>query len=189
MSEAYEVLSDSETRAIYDRYGHDGVQSHRNGGGGSHHDPMDLFSRFFGRGGRGRQPGKPRGNNREFKIEISLKDFYNGADTQFEWEKQEVCDHCDGSGSADGEVDRCNVCGGHGVRIMKQQLAPGMFQQIQRTCDACGGRGQKIRHKCPHCQGSRVVRKVSPVQLKIERGAANGQRVVYENEAAQAAAE
>ena len=184
VAEAYEVLSDSETRSIYDRYGHDGLESHRNGGG-AHHDPFDMFSRFFGGGGGrgGRSPGKPRGRDKEFKLEVSLRDFYNGADTMFEWDKQHICDHCDGSGSADGQVDRCNVCGGQGVRVIKQQLAPGMYQQMTRPCDACGGRGETIKHKCSHCHGNRVIRKTTQVDVKVERGVANGQPLVYENEA------
>jgi DnaJ-related protein SCJ1 len=169
-------------RQIYDRYGHDGVESHRNGGrGGGHHDPFDLFSRFFGGGGRGSR--EPRGQNAELRIEISLRDFYNGASTQFQWQKQHICDACDGTGSADGEVELCSTCGGHGVRIVKHQLAPGMFQQVQRQCEVCGGRGKTIKHKCTTCHGNRVERKPTTVDLKVERGAANGARVVYENDA------
>jgi DnaJ-related protein SCJ1 len=183
VSEAYEVLSDTELRQIYDRYGHDGVESHRNrGGGGGHHDPFDLFSRFFGGGGGGRGR-EPRGPNQEYRIEISLRDFYNGAETTFEWNKQHICDHCDGTGSADGEVHTCQTCGGQGIRIVKHQLAPGMYQQMQRQCDQCGGRGKTIKNRCPHCQGQRVYRKNTPVTLKIERGIPNGTPVVYSNEA------
>lgn len=184
VSDAYDVLSDAETRKIYDRYGHDGVQNHRQGGGGGHHDPFDLFSRFFGgHGHSGRHSAEPRGQNREFRIELPLRDFYNGVNTQFEWEKQHICEKCEGSGSADGKVETCSTCGGHGVRIMKQQLAPGFVQQVQMRCDACGGKGNTIKNKCPACKGHKVERKATPVDLKIERGIAEGARVVYENEA------
>ncbi|KXJ90951.1 chaperone dnaJ 2 [Microdochium bolleyi] len=183
VAEAYEALIDPELRQVYDRHGHEGVkQRQQGGGGGGHHDPFDLFSRFFGGGGH-YQRGQPRGHNIEVKVAISLRDFYLGRDTEFSWEKQHVCEECDGSGSADGEVERCNVCGGHGVRIIKHQLAPGMFQQMQTQCDSCGGRGKTIKHKCKVCNGDRVVRKPTPVTLKVERGAARDSRVVYENEA------
>lgn len=184
VSEAYDVLGDAETRQIYDRYGHEGIESHRNGGG-AHHDPFDIFSRFFGgsAGRGGRSPGKPRGRDMELRVQIGLREFYNGADVHFEWEKQHICSHCDGSGSADGEVERCNVCGGQGMRVIKQQLAPGMFQQMTRPCDACGGRGEKIKRRCPHCQGSRVIRTSTPVDVKVERGVADGGVVVFEEEA------
>ncbi|KAH7011381.1 DnaJ domain-containing protein [Ilyonectria destructans] len=186
VSEAYEILSDSETRQIYDRHGHEAVKKHKNGGGGGGggHDPFDLFSRFFGGHGHfGRGGGEPRGHNVEVRVEISLRDFYNGATTEFQWNKQHICEHCEGTGSADGQVETCNTCGGRGVRIVKQQLAPGMFQQMQMRCDACGGRGKTIKHKCPHCQGQRVEKKPTTVTLKIERGAPRDSRVVYENEA------
>lgn len=116
-------------------------------------------------------------------MEISLRDFYNGATTEFSWNKQHICEKCQGSGSADGQVDTCGTCGGRGVRLVKQQLAPGMFQQMQMRCDACGGRGKTIKHKCGVCHGQRVEKKQTPVTLKVERGAGRNSRVVFENEA------
>jgi len=117
------------------------------------------------------------------KIEIPLRDFYTGRTTEFQWNKQQICEECEGSGSADGVVETCSRCGGHGVLIKKQQLAPGMFQQFQTACDACGGRGKSIKHKCPTCQGQRVVRKATTVQLTVARGVERDARVAYENEA------
>lgn len=117
------------------------------------------------------------------RVGISLRDFYNGATTEFQWEKQHVCDECGGTGAADGVVETCTHCHGHGIRLIKKQIAPGMFQQMQTTCDACGGRGKVIRHRCPACRGERVVRKLTTVTLKIDRGAARDSQVVYENEA------
>lgn len=182
VSEAYEALIDTESRKIYDQYGYEGLKQRSQGGGHHHHDPFDLFSRFFGGGGH-YQRGQPRGHNIEVKVGVSLRDFYNGRDTEFQWEKQQICEECDGTGSADGVVEQCGHCGGHGVRIIKHQLAPGMFQQIQTQCDACGGRGKTIKHKCPVCGGNRVVRKPTTVSLKVERGAARDSRITYENEA------
>ncbi|KAI9162968.1 DnaJ-related protein SCJ1 [Paramyrothecium foliicola] len=185
VSEAYDVLSDAETRQIYDRYGHEGVQNHKNGGGhGGGHDPFDMFSRFFGGHGHfGRNSREPRGHDIEVRVEISLRDFYNGATTEFQWERQHICEACEGTGSADGHVDTCSTCGGHGVRIVKQQLAPGMFQQMQMRCDACGGRGKVIKNRCNTCHGNRVEKKATVVSLQVERGAPRDSKVVYENEA------
>lgn len=169
---------------MYDRYGHEGLKSRKNGGGGGGHDPMDLFSRFFGGHGHfGSNHREPRGHNIDVKVEISLRDFYNGATTEFHWDKQHICERCEGSGSADGKVETCTVCNGHGIRIVKQQIMPGMFQQMQMRCDSCNGRGKIIKHRCPVCQGNRVERKSTTVNLKIERGAGRDSKVVYENEA------
>lgn len=186
IAEAYEALVDPETRRIYDQYGHDGLKQHQQGGGrpGGHHDPFDLFSRFFGGSGHfGHGGGERRGQNLEVRITIPLRDFYNGAETEFTIEKQAVCSACEGSGSADGQVETCNVCGGRGMRIQKHQLAPGIFQQVQSVCDACGGKGKTVKHPCPVCSGARVVREPETHQLHVERGMPRGVRITYENEA------
>ncbi|KAF2753698.1 mitochondrial protein import protein MAS5 [Pseudovirgaria hyperparasitica] len=184
VAEAYECLSDAELRKIYDRYGHEGLAQHKQGGGGQRggHDPFDLFSRFFGGGGHFGH-GERRGQNMEVKVSLPLRDFYNGRDTQFSIEKQAICSKCEGSGSADGKVETCGVCGGRGMRIQRHQLAPGMFQQVQAVCDACGGKGQQIKHKCSVCGGARVVRETETFELNLEPGMPDGVRLTYENEA------
>lgn len=176
------MLSDADMRKVYDVYGHEGVEQRRNGGNRpQHHDPFEMFSKFFGGGGH--FGGERRGQNVEVKLGISLRDFYNGLTTEFQWEKQQICDQCDGTGASDRHVDVCGSCGGHGVKIVKHQLAPGMFQQVQVACDQCGGRGKTIKHRCPVCGGQRVVRKPTTVQLTVDRGAAQDSHVVFENEA------
>lgn len=182
IAEAYDALIDPELRKIYDQYGHEGLKQHQQGGGRpQHHDPFDLFARFFGGGGHFQ--GERRGQSMEVKIAIPLRDFYNGRTTEFAVEKQMICDKCEGTGSADGQVDTCSVCGGRGMRIQKHMLAPGMYQQVQSPCNACGGQGKTIRHKCPVCAGARVVRASETHDLHIERGMPNGVRITYENEA------
>jgi len=182
---AYEALSDPELRKIYDQYGHEGLeQRQRSGGQQQHHDPFDLFSRFFGGGGHfGHQSGQRRGPDMEVRVSVPLRDFYNGHKTEFQLEKQQICEECEGTGSADGQVETCGHCQGHGIVIQKHMLAPGIFQQVQSQCDACGGRGKTIKHKCPVCSGSRVVRRVNTFSLNIERGAPKGQKINYENDA------
>jgi len=186
VAEAYECLVDEEQRRIYDQYGHEGLEQHKRGGGrpGQHHDPFDLFSRFFGGSGHfGHQHAERRGPNMEARISMPLRDFYNGKTTQFTIEKQAICSECEGSGSADGQVETCDVCAGRGVVIRRQQLAPGLFQQVQSMCDACSGKGQKIRHPCSVCGGAKVVREPETHDLHIEKGMPKGVRLTYENEA------
>ena len=119
----------------------------------------------------------------EVRVQISLGDFYTGKEHEFSIEKQQICEECEGSGSADGEVDTCAQCGGRGMVVQKHMLAPGIFQQMQMACDKCGGKGKTIRRPCKVCGGSRVIRKVSTHILHVEKGMPKGARVVYENEA------
>ncbi|KAF2876689.1 hypothetical protein BDV95DRAFT_625871 [Massariosphaeria phaeospora] len=185
VAEAYDGLSDEETRKIYDQYGHEGIKQHQQGGGPrQQHDPFDLFSRFFGGSGHfGHGGGERKGPNMEVRVAVPLRDFYNGRKTEFTVEKQAICSACEGSGSEDGHVETCDVCGGRGVRIQRQQLAPGLFQQVQTHCDKCHGKGKTIKHPCPVCGGSRVIREPETHELVIEKGMPQGVRISYENEA------
>lgn len=188
IAEAYEALSEPETRRIYDQYGHEGLEQHKqgqSGGGGRSHDPFDLFSRFFGGGGHfgHAAQGQRRGPDMEARVSVPLRDFYTGHEHEFSIERSQICEECEGSGSADGQLDSCNQCGGRGIVVQKQMLAPGIFQQVQRACDRCGGGGRTIRHRCKVCGGEKVVRKVVTHTLHVERGMRKGSRVVYENEA------
>ena len=183
VAEAYDVLIDPEVRKIYDKYGHEGVKQHKQGGqrGGGMHDPFDLFSRFFGGGGHfGR--GQRRGQNMERIYHAPLRDFYNGATHEFTIEKQVICEACEGSGSEDGVRDTCHKCNGQGMVVQKHMLAPGIFQQMQMQCDVCGGRGSTIKHRCKVCGGNRVVKGEEKYELHIEKGMPRGVRVTYENE-------
>ena len=119
----------------------------------------------------------------EVRVSVPLRDFYNGHEHEFSVEKQHICEECEGSGSADGQVDTCSQCGGRGMVVQKHMLAPGIFQQVQMGCDKCGGKGKTIKKPCRMCGGSRVVRKVSTHTLTVERGMPKGAKIVYENEA------
>ncbi|KAJ5571711.1 Heat shock protein DnaJ [Penicillium sp. DV-2018c] len=185
IADAYDVLSDSALRKVYDQYGHDGVEQQRKGqqAGGSH-DPFDLFSRFFGGGGHfGHAPGHRRGPDMEVRASLPLRDFYTGREIQFLVEKQQICDSCEGTGSKDRHVETCDRCAGRGVVIQKHMLAPGMFQQVQVQCDRCHGQGKKIKNPCPVCAGSRVVKNQVETSATVEPGMDKGTRLVFENEA------
>ena len=119
----------------------------------------------------------------EVQVHVPLRDFYNGNEHEFSVEKQQICEECEGTGSADGEVHTCSQCGGRGMVVQKHMLAPGIFQQVQMACDRCGGKGKTFKSPCKICGGSRVVRKVSSHTLHVEKGFPKGARIVYENEA------
>jgi len=128
VSAAYEVLSDSEKRAKYDKYGLEGVSDDGGGGGG----PDDLFSMFFGGGrGGGRSSGPRKGERVNHPLKVSLEDLYNGKTAKIAINRQVIV----------GESKMCTECDGQGVVIELRQIALGMVQQLQRRCTNCGGTG------------------------------------------------
>ncbi|KAF7424622.1 DnaJ- protein scj1 [Pleurotus ostreatus] len=178
IAHAYEVLSDSEKRQIYDRYGEEGLKAHEDGHQAS--NPFDMFSNFFGQ--RSQQQTR-RGPTSMTEFEVQLSDIYTGANIDFMIKKQILCDHCRGSGAAsDGDIHTCSGCGGSGMKIVKQQIFPGMFAQTQTTCNECSGRGKVIKKVCPHCGGSKVVDHTAHYTLEVEPGMPEGHQVVFEGE-------
>lgn len=98
--------------------------------------------------------------------------------------KKILCDHCRGSGAASNhDIHTCPTCGGAGVRLMKQQIFPGMFAQTQVTCNDCGGRGKVIKRVCPHCNGAKILDHTAHFTLEVEKGCPEGHEVVFEGEA------
>ncbi|KAF9237672.1 hypothetical protein BU15DRAFT_75870 [Melanogaster broomeanus] len=182
IAHAYEVLSDSTKRQIYDRHGEEGLRAHE-GGQQQHANPFDMFSSFFGGGFGGGQQQARRGPTVMMEFEISLANMYTGASIDFSLKKHVLCDHCRGSGAAsDGDIHTCRGCGGSGLKISKQQIFPGMFAQTQTTCNDCGGRGTVIVKKCPHCSGQKVIEHTQYYTLDIEPGMPEGHDVIFDGE-------
>ena len=154
---AFEVLSNDELRARYDRYGHAGLQ-----GGGRHEfndlsDIFDAFGDLFGGGmfggaggGGGRRPNRPRQGRDVFSsLSLSLLEAARGATKTVEFSRHELCGVCDGSGAKKGTKPQpCEYCAGHGQVIQ----SAGVFR-LQTTCPSCRGAGTMIRDKCPDCGG------------------------------------
>ncbi|OBZ72294.1 DnaJ-related protein spj1 [Grifola frondosa] len=180
IAHAYEVLSDSTKRQIYDRHGEEGLRAHE--GGQQHHaNPFDMFQSFFGGGHSGQQVR--RGPTSISEMELSLADIYTGASIDFMIKKRILCDHCRGTGAASSDdIHTCSACNGQGVRIVRQQIMPGMISQAQVSCTECGGRGKVIVRKCPHCDGNKVVDHTQHYTLEVPRGAPEGHEVVFEGE-------
>ncbi|KAJ2917414.1 hypothetical protein MD484_g3009, partial [Candolleomyces efflorescens] len=109
---------------------------------------------------------------------------YAGGSIDFMVNKKILCDHCRGSGAAtDGDIHTCTSCNGQGVKLIKQQIFPGMFAQSQVTCNECGGRGKIIKRRCPHCQGNKVMDHTAHYTLEVDAGMPEGHEVVFEGEA------
>ncbi|GAA5830294.1 hypothetical protein JCM11251_001295 [Rhodosporidiobolus azoricus] len=177
VSRAYEVLTDEEKRKTYDRFGEEGLKQREGQGGG--HDPFDVFRNAFGFGGG--QQGQRRGQNMLAEIEVDLKAMYEGDSMKFSIGRKAVCEQCDGTGArSEKDIVTCPVCDGRGVRLVRHQLGPGMFQQVQMHCDRCGGRGKSIKHLCSTCKGHRIVDTNAELNLHIDRGMPEGEEVVFE---------
>lgn len=185
LSDAYQTLSDPETRKIYDRYGVDGVKKHQAQKDNPHHaqghDPFDIFSRFFGGGGA--NPGVRKGPNKAFNVETGIEDFFNGRTFTIEYQRNILCPHCDGSGAeSPSDINTCDVCSGRGVRIVRQQIMPGFVTNAQMTCDRCNGAGSVIAHRCSKCQGQKIIQENTSVDIELERGANEGVEYTVQGE-------
>ncbi len=181
-AEAYEVLSDPERRAIYDRYGHAGLRSTPGHDFNSMH-VEDIFSMFedifggaFGARSRRRQPGGvPRGYDLETEVEVTLNEVLTGASRDVEFKRLDVCATCSGEGAKPGTSrTTCTMCGGGGQ--VAQTGFGGMFRMVT-TCRACGGRGSVITEKCPDCRGNGRVSIKRKIEVKIPPGIHDRQAV------------
>jgi len=184
IAEAYDILSDSEKRAAYDRYGHSAFQGGMGGGGGATHDPFDLFREMFGAsgggggifdhffgGGAGGQDG--RGSDLRYDLRITLEEAFSGCEKEIELRKLDSCGDCGGSGASKGaKVTTCSLCRGRG-----QVVASRGFFQVAQQCPQCHGAGQTIDKPCRGCGGEGRAEKSSRIKLNIPAGIDEGSRL------------
>uniref|UniRef100_A0A8D1HV67 DnaJ heat shock protein family (Hsp40) member A4 n=2 Tax=Sus scrofa TaxID=9823 RepID=A0A8D1HV67_PIG len=181
ISQAYEVLSDPKKRDIYDQ---GGEQAIKEGGSGSpsFSSPMDIFDMFFGGGGR--MARERRGKNVVHQLSVTLEDLYNGVTKKLALQKNVICEKCEGVGGKKGSVEKCPVCKGRGMQIHIQQIGPGMVQQIQTVCIECKGQGERINPKdrCENCSGAKVIREKKIIEVHVEKGMKDGQKILFHGE-------
>jgi molecular chaperone DnaJ len=179
--EAYEVLARTETRELYDRYGHAGLRS---GGFQPGHVDFgslaDLFSAFFGDeilfGGRGRG-GRARGADLAATVEIDLVEAAHGVKREVPFDVAVTCAHCGGDGAEPGtEITTCSTCSGSG-RL--QQVTRSVFGEFVRTqtCPTCAGSGHRIEQPCAECQGAGRVVEERTISVEIPAGIHHGQQI------------
>lgn len=192
IGEAYEVLSNADKRAAYDRMGHEAFKNGgMNGAGGGaggfggFTDPMDIFAQMFGgsgfggfggMGGRRRRQADPRqpGSDLRYDLDITLEEAAHGCDKTLEIERLVPCETCHATGSKDGTAGfkTCPTCHGSGV-ITRQS---GFFVQ-QSTCPTCHGAGQTISNPCPKCHGEGRVHKDVQITLHVPAGVDTGTKL------------
>lgn len=181
LSEAYQVLSDPEKRAQYDRFGHAAFEQGGPGAGGgfgfsgNFEDIFgDIFGDFFG-GGRTR---RARGEDLSYALDVSFEEAAFGTEKTIAVPRRVRCTPCQGSGAKAGTQPRtCSTCRGSGQVRFQQG-----FFTVARTCDRCGGQGSMITDPCPECRGGGVVRKTSNLQIKIPAGVDTGSRLKLRGE-------
>ncbi|KAK5650487.1 hypothetical protein RI129_001516 [Pyrocoelia pectoralis] len=181
ISHAYEVLSDPEKKRIYDQ---GGEQALKEGGVGasSFSSPMDFFDMFFGDSRRHKR--ERRGKDVVHQMSVSLEEVYKGAVRKLALQKNVICDKCEGRGGKKGAVEQCLTCRGTGMQVQIQQLGLGMIQQIQTVCSDCRGQGERINPKdrCKQCQGKKVVRERKILEVHVDKGMIDGQKIVFNGE-------
>ncbi len=192
LNEAYSVLSDAETKARYDQYGHAGTDPNFGAGGfgdggfggfggfsGAEFDLGDLFGDLFGGGRRTSRPNAPRkGADIETYITLTFEEAAFGCTKDIEFNRVENCSKCGGSGAngKDG-VETCRTCNGTG-QVRTVQRTPFGSMQSQRPCSACKGTGKIVKDPCSNCKGSGVSRIKKKISVNIPAGIDDGQRVI-----------
>ncbi|XP_043979711.1 dnaJ homolog subfamily A member 4 [Gambusia affinis] len=179
ISHAYEVLSDPKKRDLYDQ---GGEQAIKEGGMSSGASPMDVFDMFFGGGGRMQR--ERRGKNVVHQLSVTLEEMYNGSTRKLGLQKNVICEKCDGYGGKKGALEKCSTCKGRGVQIRVQQIGPGMIQQTQSMCHDCQGQGEKFNAKdrCKNCNGHKLERKKKILEVHIDKGMKDGQKITFHGE-------
>jgi molecular chaperone DnaJ len=187
-AEAYEVLSNDEKKARYDRYGHAGMGNNGGGFSGQGMTMDDIFSSFgdifgdafggfggFGGARRGRRENK--GSNLRVKVKLTLQEIAAGAEKKIKVNKYDTCDSCGGTGAADASsLSTCTTCRGSGHVT---RLTNTMLGQMQTTsvCPSCGGEGKTITKKCITCYGEGVVQKEEIIKINIPAGVGKGMQM------------
>ena len=189
VNEAYAVLSDSEKRSKYDRFGHDAFDPTSGGGGfggfggfgGADFDFGDIFSSFFGGGStssRSRANAPIEGDDIGARISISFEEAAFGCKKDINFARVENCSDCGGSGAEkESDIEKCSECRGTGRVTVRQQTMLG-YMQTQRTCPKCNGRGKTIKNPCKNCNGKGRVKLNKKLEVNIPAGIDNGNNIV-----------
>ncbi|KAL1304401.1 hypothetical protein AAFC00_003401 [Neodothiora populina] len=205
IQQAYEILSEDDTRELYDQHGMAAFEKGGASGGGAGPDLDDILAQMFGggMGGMGGMPGGgfegmgggfggPRGprksRNEQQEYEVTLEELYKGKTTRFASTKNVICSLCSGSGGKEkAKAKQCGTCGGKGSKTVLRPVGPGLVTQETVNCSTCNGRGSYYadKDKCKKCKGGRTVSQKKILELYIPPGARQGEKIVLAGEADQ----
>lgn len=207
INEAYQVLSDSTKRQMYDQYGSSFEQARarggtggfagfdfrdfasyaeamkNNGGGFSYDfgdfDLGDIFSEFFGGGTKTRRSSAKRGKDLHYKMEITFREAAFGTEKEITLDKFNICRECGGSGvDKNSKYTTCSTCRGSGRLVQRQRTFFGDFQTVS-TCPKCGGQGKIAEKECSACRGEGRVREKKNLKIKIQVGIDDGETINF----------
>ncbi|KAI9813138.1 MAG: Type I HSP40 co-chaperone [Pycnora praestabilis] len=192
LSHAYEVLSDTQQRQMYDQYGEAGLEQ---GGAGGGMSAEDLFSQFFGGGGGFggmfggggmggmRETGPKKARTIHHVHKVTLEDVYRGKVSKLALQKSVICPKCEGRGGKEGAVKKCSGCDGHGMKTMMRQMGP-MIQRFQTVCPDCQGEGEIIRDRdrCKQCNGKKTVIERKVLHVHVDKGVKSGHKIDFRGE-------
>ncbi|GIL08903.1 MAG: chaperone protein DnaJ [Chloroflexota bacterium] len=187
INEAYEVLSDDDKRARYDRFGHAGVQGAGASGFSGFSGFDEIFEEFFSSFGGTRASSSARrgprpGTDRRIEVTISFEESVFGVDKEIEIERLEACETCGGSGAEPGtQPITCPQCGGTGEVRQVQQTFLGSMVRVA-TCPRCNGRGETVQSTCGTCRGDGRVRRRVKLSVQIPAGVREGLQVQVRGE-------
>lgn len=211
VSQAYEILSDDQTRSLYDQHGmaafdKGGAGGFPGGAGGP--DLDDILAQMFaggmsgmgggayegmhgsfgggGSGPRGRK--RPKGRSEVQPYDVSLEELYKGKTTKFASTKNAICSQCHGSGGREkAKAKHCDTCKGRGMATRLRPVGPGLVTQETVPCSTCNGRGSFYvdKDKCKKCKGERTIKQKKILELYIPRGSRQGEKIVLAGEADQ----
>ena len=187
-AEAYEVLSDPDKRAKYDRFGHAGVSGQQGYGGAEGMNMDDIFSQFgdvfgdspfesfFGNRGGGQRAQGQKGSNLRIKLSLTLEEVEAGVKKTIKVKKRKTCTTCKGSGAKDGSVKTCQTCGGSG---MVRQIRSTFLGQMQTTtqCPTCHGSGTIVVEPCTKCRGEGRTIEEEMIDIDIPGGVEDGMQL------------
>jgi molecular chaperone DnaJ len=182
-AEAYDVLSDSQKRQLYDRFGHQGLEGSGFSGFSGFEDIFssfgDIFEDFFGLGsGRSSRSRHQRGADLRYDLSLTFLEAAFGVEKELALEKMDTCETCGGSGCQSGtQPETCNFCRGTGQMARSQG-----FFTVRTTCPHCRGTGQMISDPCRDCRGTGQIKTRKTVSVKIPAGVDTGSRLRLTNE-------